>query len=670
MKNLIFLCCLAVVLTAGAQQPPIAAQDQMEHLADVGGIETQKSSDYLQQLDDYRHRPLSVNAANAEELAQLHLLTDLQIGQLLSYRKLAGLLVDIYELQAVPGWDVETIEKTMPYLTVAVPVSITERLASRFRGNQTLLLRTGRVFQRSKGYALDSGNRYLGNRDHLLLSYKYQFKNLLYFGMTADKDPGEQFFRDAQSKGFDFYSAHFFLRNLGLIKALALGDYTINIGQGLANWQSDGFGKSGAVLSIVKRAPVLAPYRAAGETGFNRGIGITLARRRMEASFFGSYKKVSGSVDPVDGSFGSLQTSGYYRTPKEIANRYGIGQWSWGGQLSYVADLVQVSASYTGGWLSLPWQKQDEPYNNFAFSGRKLLNASFAYSYTQKNRHWFGELATDRQGNSAILSGLLVSVDPKVDLSFLYRRMGTAYEGIEGSAVTESSIPSNERGFYTGLDFRPTSGWQLSAYVDLYRFPWLRYRVNAPSGGRDYLVQLNYQPEKRWSLNLRYRSKYQSINDSGEEMLAFPVGRVSQNIRIHLANRLGPYLSMKTRLEIVWLKNGDKKEEGFLLYAEASCRPVSWFSADLRLQYVETGSYDTRIYAYESDVLYSFSIPAFFGKTYRYYLNINVDAGRRLSLAARLAESVYPGAESIGSGLDVLAGNRRTDIKLQAVYHF
>jgi hypothetical protein len=43
------------------------------------------------------------------------------------------------------------------------------------------------------------------------------------------------------------------------------------------------------------------------------------------------------------------------------------------------------------------------------------------------------------------------------------------------------------------------------------------------------------------------------------------------------------------------------------------------YAAVLRLQYFETDSYNSRIYAYENDVLYSYSIPAFYDKGFRYY---------------------------------------------------
>ena len=77
---------------------------------------------------------------------------------------------------------------------------------------------------------------------------------------------------------------------------MAMGDYTVNLGQGLIQWQSLAFEKSPEVMAIKRQAPVLVPYRSAGEFYFNRGIGITLQKGRFETTAFASYKKISGNI--------------------------------------------------------------------------------------------------------------------------------------------------------------------------------------------------------------------------------------------------------------------------------------------------------------------------------------------------------------------------------------
>ena len=88
------------------------------------------------------------------------------------------------------------------------------------------------------------------------------------------------------------------------------------------------------------------------------------------------------------------------------------------------------------------------------------------------------------------------------------------------------------------------------------------------------------------------------------------------------------------------------------------------------MAYFETDSYDSRIYSFENDVLYSFSIPALFYKGYRYYLNANFDVSKKLTLWARFAQTIQLGATSIGSGLDKINGDQKSEVKLQMMYRF
>ncbi len=94
------------------------------------------------------------------------------------------------------------------------------------------------------------------------------------------------------------------------------------------------------------------------------------------------------------------------------------------------------------------------------------------------------------------------------------------------------------------------------------------------------------------------------------------------------------------------------------------------FSGNIRLQYFETDDYNSRIYAYENDVLFSYSIPAFFDKGYRYYININYDFKKKLSFWLRWTQTIYHDQTSIGSGLDEIPGNHKSEIKLQAAWSF
>ncbi len=171
--------------------------------------------------------------------------------------------------------------------------------------------------------------------------------------------------------GFDFYSAHFFARNLGIIKSLAVGDFVVNMGQGLTQWQSLAFNKGANIINVIRQSDVLQPYNSAGEIDFNRGIGITLQKHKWETTGFISYRKLDAGFN-VDTEFNygdyvsSLHTSGYHRTANEIAGKGSQGAISFGGNISYSAEKFHFGINAVHYDFENPIAKTDYLYNMYA----------------------------------------------------------------------------------------------------------------------------------------------------------------------------------------------------------------------------------------------------------------------------------------------------------------
>lgn len=637
---------------------------------------------YLQQLMHFLKDQINLNTADAAELNQLHMLTALQISNFLVYRKVMGKLVNLYELQAIPGWHIETIQKIAPYITVSIPMPMAKTIRGRLvNRNHSLLIRASQVPERARGYLLDSStavNFYPGSAQQLLFRYAYNYKNLLQFGILAEKDAGEQFFKGKQKQGFDFYSAHIFARQIGLIKALAIGDYTVNMGQGLIQWQSLAFKKSADVIQIKRESAVLGPYNSAGENNFHRGIGITLQKRNWQLTFFGSYKNSDANLvaDTVQGSgdfISSLQTSGYHRTKAETADKSSQRQLVYGGNLSFQYKRLHLGINAIQYTFKLPLIKAAEPYNTYALAGKRFGNYSVDYSYTFKNLHFFGEAAFTSGLDRAFINGLMISTSSRVDVSLLYRNLSKSYQSLYTTAFTESAYPGNETGLYAGVSIRPNNIWRIDAYADFYKFPWLRYRVNAPNTGTDYLIQLNYKPNKQLEIYSRFHAESKAINANAELLILSPViQQPKKNWRTQINYKITSSITLRNRTELLWFdKNGMAAEQGFLIYFDFIYKPMlkPW-SGSLRVQYFESEGYNSRLYAYENDVLYSFSIPIFYDKGYRYYININYDINKKISLWIKWAQTLYFNKTLIGSGLDEIKGNTKSEIKLQLMYKF
>jgi DNA uptake protein ComE-like DNA-binding protein len=677
LKKVFFILLITrlSLFTALGQESPVSTiEQQLENLTDVDQAETEDDS-YHQQWERFRRNPLNMNTADENDLRELKILSGLQIANLISYRKLVGKFISIYELQAVPSWDTQIIKKLLPFITVAEPMDLTEVFRTRFKvGEHTLSFRYSEVLEKSAGFEKTStGTKYLGSPPKLFLRYRYQDKNLLQYGIVGDKDAGEQFFKGAQKYGFDFYSFHFFARKLGSIQALALGDFTVNMGQGLIQWQSLAFRKSVDILAIKRQSPVLRPYNSAGEFSFHRGAGITVQKGKIEATAFISYRKLSANfaADTVSHEeyITSFLNSGYHRTEDEIAGRHKLGQLTLGGNIKYKASNWQVGFNAINFNFSSPVVKRQEPYNLYAISGKNWSNYSIDYSYTHRNLHFFGEAAVDKNFSKAFLNGLLISVDPRVDISFLHRHIDPQYQSNNGNAFTENTYPTNENGFYSGISLRPVSAWRFDAYIDIYKFPWLKYLVDAPSQGKDFLAQITYTPNKQLEVYTRYRSESKQGNQPDNNLATnYLVSLPRQNWRTQISFKINQSLAVRNRTELLWYdKNGPNTERGFLTFFDVIYKPVlKRYSGNIRLQYFETDDYNSRIYAYENDVLFYYSIPAFYDKGYRYYLNVNYDLNSSISFWIKWSQTIYQDVESIGSGLDEIPGSKKSEIRIMA----
>lgn len=656
-------------------------EQALEDLAEAEELETEDDS-YLQQLAQLRRNPLNLNTATLSELQVFRVLNELLLLQLIRYRELLGPFQSIYELQAVPGWDVETIQRILPYVKVGPSQSLGEVVGSRLRdGQHALLLRIAQVLEPSRGFTPDTAGKapYPGSPHRLFFRYKYVYKNTLQYGFLGEKDAGEQFFRGAQKNGFDFYSFHLFARNLGKIKRLAIGDYTVNMGQGLLVYQSLAFRKSVDVLNVKRQTEIFRPYNSPGEYAFHRGAAITLGHKNWHLSAFVNTRRISATAQIASDTsefedfVSGILTDGLHRTELEASRKRNTKELGIGGSLQYRTPQGQIGVNAVHYQLERPLVRQPLPYNLYQFTGKSLTGISGEYGYTYKNIHLFGEMAFNPGGGKAMLHGLIAGVDRNVDVSLLYRRIDKDYHTLYGNAFTEGTTPINESGLFMGINMRPWRNIRIDAYADVYKFPWLRYRVDRPSDGRDFLMQLTWKPNKQIEVYTRFRSETKALNYSnvtGNTRFTADIPR--QNWRTQISYKVSQSVTLRARAEAMWWDaNGSESEQGFMLYGDFFYKP--WqkpYGCNARVQWFETDGYNSRLYAYESDVLYSFSIPPIFGKGFRWYTNLTYDLGRRISVWFRLARSLYPDQTTVGSGLDQIDANHRTDYRFQVRYIF
>jgi len=685
------LFTLLGVVNLNAQESTEDFTDLLEEL--VESLELDGDLDYntvLEQLEGYATNPLDLNQSSLEDLSALGMLTSAHQTSLRLYIAQNGPLLSIYELQAVPGFDLAVIHRILPFVSVRGSADDVKQPLGRvlFTGRNELFLRWGTTVEDQRGFIPreDGTAPYAGDKNRLYLRYKHTSERRLSYGVTMEKDPGETFFRGSNQQGFDYYSAHFFLKGYRQwLPRIAIGDYTINLGQGLILHSGFGFGKSSFVTQIKKGGYSLRPFSSVNEYDFQRGMAAVIRPSdNLKITTFVSSKKRDANaqsdtlelVGPdlfVSNSFSSLQTSGLHRTDSEIADKRQIHHTVVGSSIQYSHGRLQIGMNVVYQKFSQPFIRSDELYNTFRFAGSELSNVSLDYTYLWRNLHFFGETAWSDNGAIATINGLLISLHRMADMAILTRFLPRNFHTVSPKTFGETSAGANENGIYFGLEVRPLPEWTISAYADIWRHPWLRFNVDAPSTGNEQFMRITYRKKRKHEIYVQYKNEIKGRNLSNNETPSdIVVPHRKRSLRLHFNNKLDNGIELRNRIELSFYKEGEREEtEGYLIYQDVIYRSInSPFSFTARVAFFDTEGFNSRIYAFENDLINQFYIPAYADRGLRYYVNLKYKGIRHVTLEFRVAQTQYNNRTTLSSSNSLIEGNKRTDLKAQVKWVF
>ncbi len=696
----ILLGCL-LPLYALAQQPDTTAVNQTEFITDqlediASG--TDVNLDYSDLTDDYnyyRKHPVNINdKIQIDELEKLKLLNDIQINNIKRYRQWHGDIMSEYELAYIDGLNHEIIQRLLPFVRfgmVKKPEHLKIQNVFRY-GQHQLLLRYQQTSEKSAGYKIpidsavyNKGTAFLGSPVKLYTRYAFRYKKRIRMGFTLEKDAGEVWNKNnlpdtvlkiagKKITNFtDFYSAHIYLANMGVLKKIVIGDYHLEFGQGLNLWTGLAFGKSAQAIYVKRYGSGLRPNTSVNENRFLRGAAATVQWNRLQITGFYSNNNIDANLLETDTLeqpvVTTIQETGMHRTLNELLDKDAINLQAYGGHLKFRYKSVLMGATVIHSSLNQPVSADDAPYKKFAFSGKEETHYGLDYNIVLNKINFFGEISVTQTGGYAFVSGLNTGFTDRFLFNITYHNYGKEFHNFYGYPFGATQNGNNEEGIYFGFLSLLSKSFSLSGYVDFYRFPWLRFQSDFPSYGKDFLFQLNYSPARHVTMYLKYRHKLKQENFNGNyDFLAQTNNTAQDNFRFNLSWSLNRFISLKNRLEYVRFFSPEENvtESGYLLYQDVLYRPVH-FPVTLTVRYAlfSTDSWNSRMYAYENDVLYAFSVPAYYGNGQRVYLTAKIRAGRKVSVWVRVAQTTFFDRNSIGSGADEITGNHKTEIKAQ-----
>ncbi|HEY1039313.1 MAG TPA: helix-hairpin-helix domain-containing protein [Bacteroidia bacterium] len=707
MKNVFRHTCLFVFIFliqySHAQVTPTVPNDdadneQNQNLEILSEQNQDENADYtslIENLKQYQAHPINLNNTDKDELMDLGLLTEIQVKNLLTHIEKNGRLISIYELQGIKGFDIKTIKRILPYVYVTDNFNSSHFTFSEMikSGSIESTTRYQRLLEHQSGFDAytDSALKkspskyYLGSPERIFTRLRFRYSNNVSVGFIAEKDAGEPFRRiDSLGKkaGFDYYSFHVFVRNIRFVKTMAIGDYQACFGQGLVLWRGFGFGKSIAVANMKRNATGFRPYSSVDENRFMRGFATTLKFGKIETSVFFSSKKIDANVQLADSSItgvldaeeaSSIILTGTHRTIGEIKDKDAITETIFGGNVSYKTNKLTIGATAQQFLLSKPLNVSDQLYNTYDFRGKSNTNVGVDFSYVFRNVNFYGEGAVSANGGKALTAGAIMALDPKFTMVAAYRNFDKKYQNLLALAISENTLPQNEQGLYIGAEAKLPKGFTFTTFFDQYKFPWLNYKASRPTHGYDFMAQLNWTPNKKTDMYFRYRKRIKEQDAGSEMMFDTPVDLMQENYRYNVSFQLLPYLKLRSRIEyVVYDKQNSKREAGSVMFQDVVFRKIgSPIEITARYGLFETDSYNSRVYTYENDVLYSFSIPALYDKGSRAYLMVDYTINKHIEVWARVAQTFYSNKtiQNEGSATQINKASK-TELKLQVRLKF
>jgi hypothetical protein len=281
-----------------------------------------------------------------------------------------------------------------------------------------------------------------------------------------------------------------------------------------------------------------------------------------------------------------------------------------------------------------------------------------------KKLQWLAEASASRNKSMAMLTGIQLIPVPGALVSFIYRKFNVNYQNWYGSGFSSAGRNADETGIQFKLRLELPKKYLLEIMADDSRSQWVSYDLAAPSRQEEIKIMA----EKAWPLDRSICLTFRYINSPVKNIEGSTWVCHTENLsqyRIRIEGRIEAMtgVRLKSRIECNLVQG---MPAGWLIFQDIEItherlKAKMW----LRTCLFDARAYESRIYAYENDVLYDFSSTMHYGKGLRGVLMFKISPAGWIDLWLRLS-TIYYTNKNIGTGWDEIEGNRQNEIEIQA----
>jgi hypothetical protein len=637
-------------------------------------------------LEELLESPLDLNRADVEDLIEIPFVSATEATSIVRHRLENGPFTTSDSLASIRGLDPLIARRLQPFVMVGAPeasprgtepvspeagdnarASVRPNRGKRIKIQGDVIQRWTRKLELADGFRRDSSG-YMGTPDILQTRLRIRVGKFS-TAITLDKDAGEpmQWEPGSAQFGYDFAVGHLAVSDIGWIRRLVIGDYSIRFASGNILRSHGGIGSAASSTAI--RGSSVRPFASSAETGHFRGVAFELETgRHLTLSGFASRTRFDARLDTTSNPDDPLllrRSTGLHRTETENTGRQALSETAAGGGIRLtVGPLVVAGMAY-----ALEDRLDPRRLPGASAIRRQTTIASFATALTLREFHLMAEFAPHgtisalteirarqhglvqvryrRSGKSTYLphsaysSGSHGSTEPITQAAILIRMQPTR------RTTTEVHLQHTHRS--TRSNRRPFASTQAAGTVEI------RHQISPWFTSTLYASQRHTEDGAVCSTN---RAPYHTLRCVSDA--------TRRSIRLQLDYRHSLSIESRTRIEYVTAgAPSTSSVHGTLLYHDIRLHPTSRVSLLARVSRFSVDDHAARIYAYENDLLYSFSSPSFSGRGRRSYALLRLKPTRNVSLEMKWSSTVWEDVKSVGSGRDKIHGNVVREIRLQ-----
>ena len=567
---------------------------------------------YIEKLYELLDDPADINSNDPDELNRLFFLSDFQIKVIADYTSKTGKILSPYEIANLPGFDRETAmmleafinlkEKAPPYYT-------------RPEWHNSLVTNLTRR-------TTDNDSLWQGSADKILTRYRFSAGGLS-GGFTAEKDQGERLLQGTPPMP-DMLSAYFSYKGKGILRNFVIGDYSARFGQGTNI-------NTGIRNYISLHAPgymssrnEIRPYTSADENSFFRGAGAEFSLGKISFMLICSSNKIDATTAMThEGNeyVESLYTSGLHNTVNSLKKKDVLGDKVFGANILFNNNNFRMGFSLSEEKFTLPFLPDvNDPEKVYRFRGDNNSLYSAYYSTMTGKMLFFGEITLNKAFKHAFIQGITMRPSDRLSVNFLFRDYENGFNAFHGKGPGSSQY--SHRSLTGNFMLEAVKHVFLTGGCEITEYPWLRYNVSSPSHSMRNEIRMRFTKTENFIAEAVYSNTISTKDEVTVSGVPETDDRITRNFNASLKYSASEKITFRTR---VYHKITDSTSDaGTMLVQDMNYSfhriPLSIW---LRFSAFSTESWDSRIYVYENDLLYTFSIPAIYGRGSRNYLMIS-----------------------------------------------